>query len=74
VIANVRERLAVSEQAAQRFNLRKVSELEIRKQHQIRISNWFAALENLSRDINRALENTEENIKTSATYGLKQHQ
>jgi hypothetical protein len=40
VIANVRERLAVSKQAAQkfdmeRFNLRKLSETEIRKQHQI---------------------------------------
>jgi hypothetical protein len=29
----------------QRFNLRKVSELEVRKQYQIKISNGFAALE-----------------------------
>jgi hypothetical protein len=41
VIANVRERLAVSKQAAQkfdveRFNLWKLSEQEIRNQHQIR--------------------------------------
>jgi len=48
---HVRERLAVSKQAAQkfhgeRFNLRKVNDLEIRKQYQIEISNRLAALEN----------------------------
>jgi hypothetical protein len=60
VFANVRERLAVSKQAAhkfdlERFKLRKLSELEIKKQHQINIANNSAALENLnnSRDINR---------------------
>jgi hypothetical protein len=40
VVANVRERLAVSKGAAlkfdvDRFNLRKLSELEISKQHRI---------------------------------------
>jgi hypothetical protein len=37
------------------FNLRNLSELEIRKQYQIKISNKFAGLENLndSEDINR---------------------
>ena len=51
-----------------RFNLRKLSELEVRKQYQIEITNRFAALENLndSKDINRAWENIKENIKTSA--------
>ena len=56
-----RERLAVSIQAAQkfemeRFNLRKLSNLEVRKQCQIKISKRFAALENLNNreDINRA--------------------
>jgi len=53
VVAEVRERLAVNEQAAltfdvERFNLRKQSELEVRKQFQIKISNMFAALENLN--------------------------
>jgi hypothetical protein len=53
VVAKVRERLAVSKQAAQkfdaeRFNLKKLSELGVRKQYQIKISNRFAALENLS--------------------------
>jgi len=53
VIAEVRERLAVSEQVAlmfevERINLKKQSELEVRKQFQIKISNRFAALENLN--------------------------
>ena len=52
VIANVRERWAVIKQAAQklygeRFNLRKLSELEVWKQYQIEITEIFAALENL---------------------------
>jgi len=50
-IAKVKERLAVGKQAAQRFdrqrfNLRKIIVLEVRKQHQIEITNRFAALEN----------------------------
>ena len=53
MVAKVRERLAVNKQAAQKFdvarlNLRKLSELEVRKQYQIKISNRFAALENLN--------------------------
>ena len=38
-----------------RFNLRKLNELEVRKQCRIKISDRFAALENLngSEDINR---------------------
>jgi len=54
--------LEVSKQAAQkfdgeRFNLRKLNKLEVRKQYQIEIMNRFAALENLSngKDINRGL-------------------
>jgi len=60
VVAKVREMLAVSKQATQkcdgeRFNLRKLNELEVRKQYQIEITNRFAALENLndSKDITR---------------------
>jgi len=53
VLANVRERLTVSKQEAQtsdveRFNLKQLNELEIRKNNQIRISNRLAVLENLS--------------------------
>jgi hypothetical protein len=85
VVAKVRERLAVSKQATQkfereRFNLRKLNELEVRKQYQIEITNKFAALENLDNDgdINRALENIKESIQTSARESLglresKQH-
>ena len=51
VVAGVRERLAVSKQAAQKFdcerlNLRKLNELEVRKEYQIEITNRFGALVN----------------------------
>jgi len=77
--------LAISKQAAlkidvERFNLRKLNELEARKEYQIRISKRPAALENLndSEYISRVSENIRENIKTSAKespglYELKQH-
>jgi hypothetical protein len=72
VIAKVRERLAVGKQATQRFdrqrfNLRKLNELEVRKQYQIEITNRFAALENLYDDmgVNRTWKNIKENIKSS---------
>jgi hypothetical protein len=53
VVAKVRERLAVNKQAAQksdveRFNPKKLSELEITKQYQIKISNRFVALEKVN--------------------------
>ena len=43
-----------------RFNIRKQSELEVRKQYHVKISNRSAVLENLneSEDINRAWGNT----------------
>ena len=60
VAAKFRGRLAVSKEAIQkfeveRFNVSKLNELEVRKQCQIKISNRFTALENLSNDedINR---------------------
>jgi len=53
VVAKVRERLAVSKQVqrfdGERFNLRKLNELEVRKEYQIEITNRFSAIENLSR-------------------------
>jgi hypothetical protein len=61
-------------------NLRKLNKLEVRKKYQIKVSNEYAALENLNdgQDIKRAWENNKENIKTSAQrslglYQLKQH-
>jgi hypothetical protein len=55
------------------FNLRKLNELEVRQEYQIKISNRFATLENLcdNEDINRAWENIKENIKTSAKERLR---
>ena len=85
MFAKVRERLVVSKQAAQKFDgksftLRKLNELEVRKQYQIEIMKRLAALENLSdsKDINSAWENIKENIRTSAKENLglpelKQH-
>jgi len=62
--------LSVSKQIAQKldgeiFTLRKLYELEVRKQCQIQISSSFANLENLSdgEDINRAWGNIKEKIK-----------
>ena len=51
MVAEFRERLAVSKLAAQKFdlerlNLRKLNELQVRKQYQIEITNWFGALVN----------------------------
>ena len=70
MVAKVRERLAVHKQAAQevvgeRFNLRKLNELEVRKRYQIKITNRFAALGNEGNDgdINRAWEDIKESIK-----------
>jgi len=59
----------------ERFNLRKLNELVVRKQYQFEITNRFVALENLSDDkeINRAWENIKESIKTSAKEGLGVH-
>jgi 50S ribosomal subunit-associated GTPase HflX len=56
----------------QRLNLGKLNELEVRKQYQIKISNKFAALENVNdcENINRAWEDIQKNIKTSAKDSL----
>jgi len=76
-VEKVREILAVSKPAAQkfdmeRFDLRKLSKLEVSKQYQIESSKSLAALENLndSEDINRASDNIKENIKTSPKESL----
>ena len=81
VVANVRERLAVSKQTAQkldgeRFNLRKLKDLEVKKQYQIEITNRFSALGNIrdDGDINGAWENIKENVKTPAKESLGLHE
>ena len=69
--------MTVSKQRAQKFdvekfNIRKLNELEVRRQYQIKISNMVAALVNLSdnEDINMGWENIKENIKTSAKQSI----
>jgi hypothetical protein len=52
VVAKVRERLALNKQTThrihmERFNLKKLNEIEGKKQYRVEISNRFAALENL---------------------------
>jgi hypothetical protein len=57
--------LTISKHAPQnldgeRFNLRKLNELEVRKRYQIKITNRYAVLEKLNdiEDLNRAWKNT----------------
>jgi hypothetical protein len=61
LVAKFRERLAVSKQTThrlhmERFNLKKLNEVEGKEQYHVEISNRFAALENLDTEveINRA--------------------
>ena len=80
MVAKVREMLAVSRLSAQafvveRFNLRLLNELEVRKQCQIKITNRFAAFENLneSKDINRTWDIKTSTKESLGLYELKQH-
>jgi hypothetical protein len=86
VVAKVRKIFAVSKQATrnfdmEKFTLRKLNELEVRKQDQIKFSKSLTAMENSSdgEDLNRSWENIKENIKKKSykeslcLYKLKQH-
>jgi hypothetical protein len=70
VVAKVRERLAVSKQRfhMERFNLKKLNNLDDKEQYHVEVSNMFTPLEVLCAevDINSALETIRENIKISA--------
>jgi hypothetical protein len=77
VAAKLRERLSVIKRVAQkfdmhRFDLRKLNDVEVKEQYQVKITNRFAALEKSDDnvDLNRAWENIRENIKTSAQESL----
>jgi hypothetical protein len=84
-VAKVRERLAVNKQRSQRFhmerfNLKKLNEVEGKEQLRVEVSNRLAALEDLNAEveINSGWETIRENIKTSAKesigyYELKEH-
>jgi hypothetical protein len=77
VVAKVRERLAVNKQRSQRFdkerfNLKKLNDVEGKEQFLVEVSNRFAALEDLDAevDINSAWEMIRENIKIVAKQSL----
>jgi hypothetical protein len=82
VVAKVRKRLSARKQAAQetdveeKFNLKKLSAMEVRKQYHTEISNRFAALKNLydKEDIKRAWKNIKENIKISVKDTLRPYE
>jgi hypothetical protein len=80
VVTKLRERISVSKRArqkfgVQRFDLKKLNDVEIKEKYQVEISNRFVALESLdeSFDINNAWESIRENIKTSAEDNLGYH-
>jgi hypothetical protein len=73
VVAKVRERQAVNKQKTQRFNmerfnLKKLNDVEGKEKFRVEVSNRFAALEDLDTEveINSAWETITENIKISA--------
>jgi hypothetical protein len=77
VVAELRERILVSKQGRQkfdleRFHLKKLDDIEVKEKYQVEISNTFAALESLdeSFDISNAGESIRENVKTSAKDNL----
>jgi hypothetical protein len=79
VVAKLRERISVSKRARQnfdleRFDLKKLDDVEVKEKYQVETSNRFAGLENLdeSFDINNAWESIRENIKNSAKDNLGQ--
>jgi hypothetical protein len=77
VVAKVTERLAVSKQTAhrvhtERFNLKKLNEVEGKEQYRVEILNRFAALEKSDTEVdaNTAWETIRENRKISARESL----
>jgi hypothetical protein len=60
----------------ERFNLKKLQEVQGKEQYRVEISNRFTALEILDTevDINTAWETIKKNIKISATESLGYHE
>jgi hypothetical protein len=85
VVVKVWERLAVNKHGSQRFdmerfNLKKLNDVESKEQFRVEVSNRFAALEDLhtEMEINSAWDAISENIKISAKerlgyFELKKH-
>jgi hypothetical protein len=76
-MAKVKERLAVNKQRSQRFdmerfNLKKLNDVEGKEQFRVEVSNRFTAWEDLDAEveINSAWETIRENIKMSAKESL----
>jgi hypothetical protein len=72
-MAKLRERISVSKQASQkfdleRFDLKKLNDIQVKEKYRVEISNRFVALENSyeSLDVNSAWRSIRDNIKTSA--------
>jgi hypothetical protein len=77
-VAKLKERLSVSKRARQkfdleRFDLRKLDDVEVKEKYQVEISNRFVQNLDESLDINNAWEGIRENIKTSAKHKLGYH-
>jgi hypothetical protein len=77
VVAKVRERLAVNKRRShrfhvERFNLKKLNEVENKEQYLSEVSNRFAGLEDLDAEveIDSALETIRENIKILSKESL----
>jgi hypothetical protein len=77
VVAKVRKKLTVNKQRSQifhveKFNLKKLNDVEGKEQFCVQVSNGFAALEDLDTEveINSAWETIRENIKISARESL----
>jgi hypothetical protein len=75
--AKLRERISVSKRARQkfdleRFDLKRLDDVEVKEMYRVEISNRCAALESLDKcfDINNGWESIRENIKTSAKDNL----
>jgi hypothetical protein len=79
-VTQLRERISVNKQVRQnsdleRFDLRKLDDIDFKEEYQVEISNRFAALENWdeSLDINSSWKSIGEKIKTSAKETLEYH-
>jgi hypothetical protein len=77
VVAKGGERLTVNKQRShryqrERFNLKKLNEVEGKEQYRVEVSNRFADLDDLDTDveINSAWETIRENINISAKESL----
>jgi hypothetical protein len=59
-----------------RFNHKKLNEVESKDQYRVEISNRFSAWKNLDAEvnINKVWETVRKNIKLSAKYGLSHYE